>query len=84
MLNAKFDCFARVGSKGCFAIETRACPGYDVCPFYKTQEDATKSAQKAHARLRFLPEEVQSAIADKYYFSNRPWLYLQDEVASAI
>lgn len=64
----------------CFAMKTRGCsallgdcPGYDKCPFYKSQSQASEDKLTACERLSSLPPAKQNYIAEKYYHVKMPW-----------
>lgn len=55
------------------------CPGFDACPFYKSNEQHEADRQAANMRLRALPLERQTHIALKYYHGKTPWRDEGDE-----
>ena len=65
-------CFAMKLGK-CGAME-KGCPGYEVCPFYKTQAQSDADRRKAFYRIAGLPLPQQVYIADTYYNGKFPWL----------
>lgn len=68
-------------------IEMLNCSGTTVtpqhcgaqCPFYKTPEERKASLEKAHARMRTLPAELQRYYAAMYYNGAMPWMEDDDE-----
>lgn len=68
-------CFGMNARGNCTCLSSKACAGFDVCPFYKSRAKAEADREKANARLRSMPAEHQTAIADKYYKGNMPWRY---------
>ena len=65
-------CFAMKMGK-CGAME-KGCPGYEVCPFYKTQAQSDEDRRKAFERIAGLPLPRQSYIAETYYNGRYPWI----------
>lgn len=56
----------------CTALTVTKCP--DKCAFYRTDEQASESREKADERLRGLSLKEQQGIADKYYWGKMVWL----------
>lgn len=67
-------CKYEVGLNRCNALTVDKCQGYERCPFYRTREEAEESQEKAFERLRSLPTEQQTMIADTYYRGKRMWI----------
>ena len=65
-------CFGMKMGK-CGALE-KGCPGYGVCPFYKTQAQSDADRRKAFDRIAGLPLPQQVHIAETYYSGKYPWL----------
>lgn len=66
------DCFAMNENDKCTVLSGGICKGTS-CGFYKTKEEYRKSLEKAHERLRKLPEQQQMDIADRYYGGKKEW-----------
>ena len=66
------DCFAMNENDKCTALSGGICKGTS-CGFYKTEEEYQKSLEKAHERLRKLPEQQQMDIAGRYYGGKKEW-----------
>lgn len=63
---------------GCSHKTERGCSALtqiqkDACAFYRTDEQAAESREKANARLRGLPDTTQRYIAEKYYNKKKIW-----------
>ena len=75
MKGAYMDCANKSEANGefyCTTAEYEECGGKS-CPFYITEKDAASSLNKAHARIRTLPDIDQRNIADTYYKGAMPW-----------
>ena len=78
-------CFAYIlpelrgySNESCKALSC-GCPGYDVCPFYKSTKRYLADREAVNARLRSLPAEKQCLIATVYYNGDMPWRF-EDEI----
>lgn len=69
----KDKCFGMNARGECTCLNSKACAGFDVCPFYKSRMKAMADMEKADALLRAMPEEKQTAIAEKYFSGKMPW-----------
>ena len=62
------------GVWGCKAT-TIDCNGRDEsCPFFKTVEQIKADREAANERLASLPDWQQTAISEKHYGGEKPWL----------
>jgi hypothetical protein len=62
------------GVWGCKAT-TMECDGRDEgCPFFKTNEQHKADRQAANERIATLPDWQQTAISEKHYGGEKPWL----------
>ena len=59
------------------------CPGAYHCPFFKSAKKAWADRQDAFRHIKKLPFHEQSAIADKYYSGDMPWLDVREETQDA-
>jgi cell fate (sporulation/competence/biofilm development) regulator YmcA (YheA/YmcA/DUF963 family) len=51
------------------------CDGlHEECPFYKTVEQHRADREAANERLASLPDWQQTAISEKHYGGEKPWL----------
>jgi hypothetical protein len=72
------------GVWGCKAT-TIDCNGMDEsCPFYKTVEQHRADREAANERLTSLPEWQQTAISEKHYGGEKPWLHSAPKLDSII
>lgn len=72
------------GVWGCKAT-TMDCDGlHEECPFYKTVEQHRVDREAANERLASLPDWQQTAIADKHYGGEKPWLHTVPKLDSII
>ena len=71
------NCVSFLGGRGCKRLKVKTCIGTD-CSFYRDAVKEKMEQEKADARLRSLPAEVQQHIADKYYKGKMPWLKRRD------
>ena len=51
----------------------RECSGYAGCAFYKPKRQQEADQRRANERLKWLPQETQRIIADKYFNGEMPW-----------
>lgn len=65
------DCINYINENGCRCLIDEHCFG--KCKFYKTKEQQAKDIEKVFARLRRLPSEWQTMIAEKYYNRTPVW-----------
>lgn len=56
----------------CRGLTVPVCPE-TACPFYKTEEQATRDRERVNERLRSLPGEQQAYIAGKYHKGLAAW-----------
>jgi hypothetical protein len=62
------------GVWGCKAT-TMECDGRNEgCPFFKTNEQHKADRQAANERIATLPDWQQTAISEKHYGGEKPWL----------
>ena len=61
-------------SASCKAL-VQNCPGFNVCPFYKSLNRHAEDVETAYRRIRSLPWALQKRIARIYYFDDFPWRY---------
>ena len=62
------------GVCGCKAT-TMECDGRNEgCPFFKTNEQHKADRQAANERIATLPDWQQTAISEKHYGGEKPWL----------
>lgn len=71
-------CFAwdqnAMGKWGCKAT-TLDCDGTDErCPFFRTMQEHLEARERANARIAGLPDWQQTAISEKHYGGERPWV----------
>lgn len=66
-------CFAMRRNNECSALAVKGCPGYGRCPFYKPRWMAQRDQDRVDVKLRALPPERQTLIAEKYHNGNMPW-----------
>lgn len=72
------------GVWGCKAT-TMDCDGlHEECPFYKTTEQHRVDREAANERLTSLPDWQQTAIAEKHYSGEKPWLHTAPKLDSII
>lgn len=65
-------CFALGSARVCRILTVYECKG-EECPFFKTKSKFDSKQRLANIRLRRLPQEQQTHIADKYYSGQMPW-----------
>ena len=54
---------------------TMECDGRNEgCPFFKTNEQHKADRQAANERIATLPDWQQTAISEKHYGGEKPWL----------
>ena len=69
---------------GCKAT-TIDCNGMDEsCPFFKTVEQHMADREAANERLASLPDWQQTAISEKHYGGEKPWLRTAPKLDSII
>jgi hypothetical protein len=62
------------GVWGCKAT-TMECDGLNEgCPFFKTNEQHKDDRQAANERIATLPDWQKTAISEKHYGGEKPWL----------
>ena len=72
------------GVWGCKAT-TMDCDGlHEECPFYKTVEQHRADREAANERLTSLPDWQQTAISEKHYSGEKPWLHTAPKLDSII
>lgn len=72
------------GVWGCKAT-TMDCDGlHEECPFYKTMEQHRIDREAANERLTSLPDWQQTAISEKHYSGEKPWLHTAPKLDSII
>ena len=72
-------CFAYIipdkrsySNEDCKALSCN-CPGFDLCPFYKSFDKHRADQAAANEKLRKLPAEKQLKISAKFYHGEMPW-----------
>lgn len=72
------------GVWGCKAT-TMECDGRNEgCPFFKTNEQYKADRQSANERIATLPDWQQTAISEKHYGGEKPWLRTAPKLNSII
>ena len=72
------------GVWGCKAT-TMECDGRNEgCPFFKTNEQHKADRQAANERIATLPDWQQTAISEKHYGGEKPWLRTAPKLDSII
>lgn len=72
------------GVWGCKAT-TIDCNGQDEsCPFFKTVDQHRADREAANERLATLPDWQQTAISEKHYGGEKPWLRTAPKLDSII
>lgn len=72
------------GVWGCKAT-TMECDGRNEgCPFFKTNEQHKADRQAANERIATLPDWQQTAISEKHYSGEKPWLHTAPKLDNII
>ena len=72
------------GVWGCKAT-TMECDGRNEgCPFFKTNEQHKADRQAANERIATLPDWQQTAISEKHYGGEKPWLRTEPKLDNII